>query len=131
VKRGFTSLTRRRHHALPLLEEGGFEAVTGGEGVRLVARHEFLHRLQNHAQSQVIKGCICDALPRDVLGQLLQHARVLLSVQRHHRPRDQLTVSANRQVPRLDPHQVVKSELQYQTTLSAHLKLHHILLESS
>jgi hypothetical protein len=121
VKRGFTSLTGRRHHALPLLEEGGLEAVAGGEGVGLVARHELLHRLEDHAEAQVVERGVGDALARDVFGQLLQHAGVLRRVQRHHRPRDQLAVRAHRQVPRLDAHQVVERELQNQTTLRAHL----------
>jgi len=43
-------LTRRRHHALPLLKQRSLEAVTWAETVGLVSRHELLHWLQYHTQ---------------------------------------------------------------------------------
>ena len=60
------------------------------------------------------------SLARDVLGELLDHGRVLLHGD--HRAWDQLAVLARGEVPRPDPHQVVKGELQDQPALRHHLK---------
>ena len=44
------TFTDRGHHALPFLEEGGFETVAGVEAIGLVARHQLLHGLQDDTQ---------------------------------------------------------------------------------
>lgn len=59
---------------------------------------------------KVVEGGIGDALPGDVLAELLQHTRVLLHASR---PGHQLPMPPHRHMPRLYPHEVVEGELQY------------------
>jgi len=59
------------HHALPLLEQRGLQTVARTQGVRLVPRHQLLHRLEDDAQAQIVEGGVGDASPRDVLGDLI------------------------------------------------------------
>ena len=47
---GTPTFTNRGHHALPFLEERGFETVARVEAIGLVARHQLLHRLQDYTQ---------------------------------------------------------------------------------
>ena len=60
---------------------------------------------------KIVEGGIGDALPRDVFGKLLERRGILRH--RDYRPRHELPVLSHRQVPRLYPHEVVESELQY------------------
>lgn len=40
--------TWRCYHSLPLLEEAGFQAVSGAQAVGLMPGHQLLHGLQYH-----------------------------------------------------------------------------------
>lgn len=71
-----------------------------------------------HTHPQVIQRGVGDALAGDVLGELVER-RVVGRV--HRLARDELAVRAHRHVPRLDAHEVVERELQYEAALGAHL----------
>ena len=59
------------------------------------------------------------SLARDVLGELLYHCGILLHG--NDGTRDQFPVLPRREVPRANPHQVIKGEFQYETAFCDHL----------
>lgn len=71
------------------------------------------------AYPKVVEGGVGDALPGDVLGDLVEDIGVLLRV--HERARYKLAVRPDREMPRLYPHQVVERKLQDQPPFCTHL----------
>ncbi len=68
---------------------------------------------------EVVECSVGETLPRDILGQRLDHAWLLHS---QDGPWDHFAVVPDRKVPRADSHQVVKRKLDNQTSLGVHLK---------
>jgi len=58
---------------------------------------ENFHSAETHPE--VVEGGVGDSMPGDVLGQLIQHARVLLRMHTKHRTRNQFPMRSHSKVP--------------------------------